>query len=126
MSYIICWPLKIDYICGIEDWLSSARVDVCDPSNSNVIDSNFGSGYAQMKELGKQFTAHSGNISFNYTRENVKKLNAVKLINETSKEIKMKVEEKANYFHHAIRLVDKLMILIYFKIIYGKTSASAN
>lgn len=118
VNEMVCWPLRIDYICGFENVFSNAGAKVCDPSN--VIDANFGKDYARMKELGRQLTAQSGNISLNYTKPNLSDLKAVKMINETSRDIRARLDEKAHYVQVLMRLVDRFMLLIYLKVIYGK------
>lgn len=115
---MVCWPLRIDYICGFEDVFYNAGAKVCDPSN--VIDANFGKDYARMKELGRQLTAQSDNISLNYTKPYLSDLKAVRMINETSRDIRARLDEKAHYVQVLMRLVDRFMLLIYLKVIYRK------
>lgn len=117
VNYIICWPLKIDFICGIENVFANAA-DVCDPSP--VVDSNFGSEYMRLREVERKFTMHYGNVSINYTTSNVKEIQAVKALNQASRSVGRELEKKATLLDKVIYYVEKLMVLFYIKVIYGE------
>lgn len=119
-SILICSPLKIDFICNLNDVASTLVTDLCDPSN--VIDADFGDEYAHLKEKEMTFVSEYSNISFDYKASNPKELQAIKTLNETARELSMKLKEKANVMDYIFRLCDKLMVLIYLKIIYGMFS----
>lgn len=113
----VCLPLKIDFICGIENMVPNAfRSDVCNPSN--VIDSNFGLEYVKLKEIEKKFTAPFGDVSLNYTAP--KELHSVKSINETSQNVSKKVDEKVAYMNDFVNFTCGILAFIYFKVVFGK------
>lgn len=116
VNYIICLPMKIDFICGVENVFSNV-VNICNPST--VIDSRFGSEYVKLKEMERKFTMHYGNISINYTTADVRKTIAMKSINETRQIVSKKLQEKADHLDRIIYYVEKLMVFIYIKVIYG-------
>jgi hypothetical protein len=121
VNSVVCLPLKIDFICGAGNLFSKAFVNICDPSK--VIDASFGTDYVDLKKVAKNFTNEYGSMSINYTTSNVKDLNAVKSFDATSRRVGRHLEEKANLIEKVFRYVQKLMILIYFKVIYGSFSA---
>jgi hypothetical protein len=118
VNYFICLPLKIDFICGIEKVLPNADSNACDPSN--VIDSNFGDAYVELREMEKQFQSHYGNVSFNYTTTMSAEYRAVESINESNRIITMRLEEKTAYMDGFTRLVCGFMVFVYFKVVYGE------
>lgn len=118
LNNIICLPMKIDFICSVSNFFSNAVGNVCDPSN--VIDSNFGKEYAQLKDMGKKFTSLYGNVSVNYTKLNTNEVNVIKSINATSRGIIKTLDEKAAFVDMLVNYVQKFMIFIYFKVVYGK------
>lgn len=117
-NFLICSPLKIDFICNLNDVASSLVTDLCDPSN--VIDADFGDEYAHLKEKEMNFVSEYSNISFDFMATNPKELHTIKTLNETGRELSRKLNEKANLMDYIFKICDKLMILIYLKIIYGK------
>lgn len=120
LNSIICIPLKLDAICSITNFFTKSVADVCDPSN--VIDSSFGSEYVQLKEKGRKFMSHYGNVSINYTTSNLKELRVVNLINGTSQKIVRNLEDKTNFVENLLKVVEKFMVFVYLKVIYGTLS----
>lgn len=117
LNYIICLPLKIDFVCGVEDLFSNLGGNLCDPSN--VIDASFDADYTRLKEKGRQFMVHYGNVSINYTASTDDVRHTVKSINDTSRSIVKKLKEKTTFIDDFVHYVGKFMLLIYFKVIYG-------
>lgn len=119
LNEIVCWPLRVDLICGLGNVFPATDVtaNVCDPSN--VIDADFGKDYVRLKEMERQLTSPAGFISLNYTEP---KLSVAELINGTSRAIQEKLEVKSRYVLVLLRVIDRFMLLIYLKVIYGKTS----
>lgn len=115
VNYIVCWPLKIDFICGIENVFSNVA-NICDPSP--VIDSSFGTEYVRLREVERQFTMHYGNVSINYTASNVKE--AVESLNESTRSVGRELEKKAALLDRVVYYVEKLMVFFYMKVIYGR------
>ncbi|CAG9808186.1 unnamed protein product [Chironomus riparius] len=115
-NFLICSPLKIDFICNLNDVASSLVTDLCDPSN--VIDADFGDEYAHLKEKEMNFVSEYSNISFDFMATNPKELHPIKTLNETGRELSRSLNEKAYLMDYIFRFCDKLMILIYLKIIY--------
>lgn len=115
---LICLPLKIDYICNLNDVTSTLVVDLCDPSN--VIDADFGNEYAHLRAEEGNFTSEYSNIKFDVQTKNIKELQSVKALNATGIELSKKLSEKADLIDYIFHLCDKLMALIYLKVIYGK------
>jgi hypothetical protein len=111
----ICLPLKIDFICGIEHDVSPSNH--CD--SSNVIDSNFGLEYVELKKIERKFTAPYGDVSLNYTSLK-EQLHAAKSINITGSKISKKVDEKVAHMNDFINVTCGILIFIYFKVVYGK------
>ena len=112
VNQIICLPLKIDFICNVEDLYS--KNFQCDPSN--VIDSKFGPEYVELKELRKKFTTPYGDVSLNYTSP---QSFAGESINGISKKINAKVDKNIFYIKAFTNLVCALLIFIYFQVFYG-------
>ena len=119
LNIIICLPLKLDGICGFNNFFTKSVAEVCDDPSS-VMDLNFERKYVQMKDKGfSKFTSNYGDISFNYTASNIKDLRVVKLINGTSQKIGNELREKSNFAEKFLQVVGKFMILVYFKVLYG-------
>ena len=85
-----------------------------------MIDADFGDEYAHLKQNEMNFVSEYSNISFDFMATNPKELHTIKTLNETGRELSRELNEKANLMDHIFRFCDKLMILIYLKIIYGK------
>lgn len=117
-NYIICSALKIDFICNVGDVATKFGPNICDPSQ--VIDEDFGNEYARLKEKEMRFMSEYSNISFNYQTGNVYDSHAIKILNETERELSKRINEKIHLMDYIFRIFSKLMILIYLKIIYGK------
>lgn len=114
VNYIVCWPLKIDFVCGIQNVFSNVA-NICDPSP--VIDSSFGSEYVRLREVEKQFTMHYGNVSMNNTASNLKQIQA---LNEATKNASRELEKKAGLLDVFVLYAKKLLVFFYIKLIYGK------
>jgi hypothetical protein len=116
INLLICWPLKVDYVCNFKNLFSISNL--CNPSS--VIDASFEEEFIQLKEIGNQFKASGNNISINYTTSNSDDIVAFNLINETSRVIKNDVSEKQNWLYVSIRRILFLfMTSIALKAIYG-------
>lgn len=122
-NYVVCWPLKIDFICGIENVFSNVA-NICDPSP--VIDSGFGSGYSELRKVERQFTMHYGNVSINYTASNLKDIQAVHALNQATRSVGKELEMKVTLLDKVVYYVEKLMVFFYIKVIYGKLGAGHN
>lgn len=120
VNYIVCWPLKIDFICGIENVFSNVA-NICDPSP--VIDSSFGSEYVRLRKVERQFTMHYGNVSINNTATNLKEIQA---LNKASQSVSRELEKKAGQLDMLVYYVKKLMVLFYIKLIYGRLKFSTD
>ncbi|XP_070503328.1 protein sneaky [Chironomus tepperi] len=123
-NFLICSPLKIDFICNLNDVASSIVKDLCDPSN--VIDADFGDEYAHLKEQEMNFVSEYSNISFDFLATNPKELHTIKTLNETGRKLSRKLNEKGKLMDYIFRFCDKLMILIYLKIIYDSITYHDN
>lgn len=117
LNYVICLPLKIDFVCGVEDLFLNIGGNLCDPSN--VIDSTFNADYTRLKEKGRQFMVHYGNVSINYTASTDDVRRTMNSINITSRSIVKEIKEKTTFIDDFLHYVNKFMLLIYFKVIYG-------
>lgn len=102
--------------------MSKAAASICDPSS--VIDPKFGNEYHQLKKMEEKFTMHYGNVSVNYTTSNIKEINVLESINATSRGISKALEEKAAFIDNFVNYVQKFMIIIYFKVLYGELNIS--
>lgn len=117
-SNIICWPLKVDLICGFPNLFPS---DTCDPSN--VIDAHFQDEYAALKVMEKHFTTKE-KVSFNYTISEFKAHNAEKMIYDSTQSIKAEIDKKAKLIRALKIVVDKLMLFLFLKVVWGKARRS--
>lgn len=115
-NQIICSPLKVDLICGMVNIFDE---DICDPSD--VIDASFGNEYAELKAKGLSFMSDYRNISFNYTKVNPSELHAIRMVNETGREISQILNEKTRLMDYIFYICNELMVVIYLKIVYGMT-----
>jgi hypothetical protein len=105
---IVCLPLKINFICNIEDLVSKpSPANVCDPSN--VIDSKFGTEYVELKKFQQKFTAPYGDVSVNYTSQTDRSIKGA------SEEI----NENLFYLKALVNLVCAFLVLVYFQVFYG-------
>lgn len=115
VNQIICLPLKIDFICNVEDFYSkTSQSNLCDPSN--VIDSKFGPEYMELKKIQKKFTTRYGDVSLNHTSS---ESYAGKSINGLSEKINAKVDENIFYLKAFTNLVCALLVFVYFQVFYG-------
>jgi E3 ubiquitin-protein ligase DCST1 len=117
VNYIICWPLKIDFICSAGGLFSNPLIDICRPED--VIDESFGHDYVQLKNISDLFPMHYGNVSINYATVNIAEQRVVKSISSSSRRVGKHPEEKASIIERVFGYVQKLLILIYFKVLYG-------
>lgn len=120
LNSIICLPLKLDTICGVNNFFVKSVADVCDPSK--VYDSSFGREFVQLKEKGRKFTSNYGNVSINYKTSNVKELRVVRMINGTTLSIEKKLEEKTKLVEDLLQFLKKFMAFVYLKVLYGSFS----
>jgi len=117
ISYIVCSPLKIDFMCGLANAnLHGIDSNICDPSK--VIDSDFGNEYVRLREMERKFASRN-NIQINYTTTNPEEFHAFRSVNDTGRAIIQTFEKKAQLLNHFINFIHKLLLLISFKIIYG-------
>jgi hypothetical protein len=118
----VCAPLKIDFICSAEELVSGLGADLCD--SSNVIDADFGSEYYELRQQEMKFTSAYSNISFDYEASNLSNFAAVRVLNETGRELSQALDEKVKLIDYIFRFCSRLMMLMYLKIIYGGMTAS--
>ncbi|KAG5673428.1 hypothetical protein PVAND_003476 [Polypedilum vanderplanki] len=117
-NYIVCAPLKIDFICNAGDFITNVGVgaNICD--SSRVIDAEFGNEYFELRKQEMKFMSDYSNISFNYKVNDPRDFEAMRLLNETGKELSQELNEKVKLMDGIFRFCSKLLILIYLKIIY--------
>lgn len=115
---VVCLPLKIDFICGLENLFASVA-DVCDPSS--IIDADFGKNYKRLKEKGDRYLSHYGNVSIEIETADLRELEIVQSINKTSEGIATQLHEKKQFIDYLMRIFMKLMTLVYLKMIYGNS-----
>lgn len=84
-----------------------------------MIDASFGADYVRAKGIASNLTMQYGNVAINYKPSNVKELNVIKSINTTSRHIERHFEAKASIIERVFHYVHRLVILVYFKVIYG-------
>jgi hypothetical protein len=118
INYVICSPLKIDFICGAEKIFTNNIVNVCDPSK--VIDADFGYEYAGLRAKSMKFETEYRNISFNYQTVDPDKIQAIQMLKKTGAGVSQTLNEKVRLIDHVYSIFKKLLIVIYAKIIYGK------
>lgn len=113
VNYVICLPLKIDYICNVH----KTKEYVCDPSG--VIDAGFGYAYESLLKNSEKFMASYRNISFSLKIIDPNKMKGVKMLKHAGKGISAAVNEKIRLMDHIMMFCKKLFVLIFLKIIYG-------
>lgn len=119
VNEIICLPLKVDFICNVEDFYTKTpKTNVCDPSN--VIDSKFGSEYVELKRFQQKFTAPYGDVSLNYTSE------AGRSINGISEKINAKIDENLFYLKALVNLVFAFLVFVFAQVFYGSFNVVDN
>lgn len=110
VNEIVCLPLRIDFICKVEDFLPiPSQPNVCDPSK--VIDSKFGSEYVELKQFQEIFTAPFSNVSVNYTSQPGRSIN----------EVGEKVNENLVYLRALVNVLCAFLVLVYFQVFYGES-----
>lgn len=120
-NFVVCAPLKIDFICGVERIFSSES-NVCDVSR--VIDPNFSIEYARLKAMKKRFSTRYGNASITHATSS--ELHAAKSINSTTRRIAQTIQEKRNFVDFLFGLAAKFMLIVCLKIVYGELSTNFN
>lgn len=118
INYIMCSPLKIDFICGAEKIFTNNIVNVCDPSK--VIDADFGYEYAGLREKSMKFKTEYRNISFNYEIVDPDKMQAIQMLRKTGAGVSQTLNEKVRLMDYVYNIFRKLLVVIYVKIIYGR------
>lgn len=64
VNHLLCWPMKIDYVCNIAETVGS-QTRICDPTNK--IDSTFGENYSNLKNLEKNLLSNFSKVEINYS-----------------------------------------------------------
>lgn len=119
VNKIICLPLKIDFICAVEDLYSGTLLtNVCDPSN--VIDSKFGPEYVELRKFQEKFTAPIGDVSLNYTSQVGRSINGI------TEKINAKVDENLFYLESFVNLVCAFLVFVYCQVFYGNFNVVDN
>lgn len=54
LDYILCWPMKVDFVCNIGEQLGAygGENGICDPSN--IVDDNFGKDFVELKQIDQE------------------------------------------------------------------------
>lgn len=118
INYVICSPLKIDFICEAEKIFTNNLVNVCDPSK--VIDADFGYEYAGLREKSMKLKTEYRNISFNYKTVDPDKIQAIQMLKKTGAGVSQTLNEKVRLIDYVYNIFRKLLLVIYLKIIYGE------
>lgn len=78
VNYLLCWPMKIDYVCNIAETVGG-QTRICDPTSK--IDPSFGENYSNLKNLESNLLSNFSKVQINYStvkKEDFKGLELVK------------------------------------------------
>ncbi|KAJ3643166.1 hypothetical protein Zmor_025892 [Zophobas morio] len=112
-AWLLCWPMKLDFICNIAQALGGASR--CDPSKD--IDPGFGEGYEYLKQSRGQFSQNFKNVHLQYKLGKIKQLIDLRDSRDTAKAILHAVNVKRSILRKMLVILKRLLAFVFLRII---------
>ncbi|ENN75308.1 hypothetical protein YQE_08085, partial [Dendroctonus ponderosae] len=112
-AWILCWPMKLDFVCNIAEALGGASR--CDPSKH--IDPGFGEGYTYLKHSRFSLSQNFKDVKLQYKIGKIKQLRDLRDARDTSVAILQHVKSKQAIFNSIFNIIKRVLAFVFLKII---------
>ncbi|KAL1514090.1 hypothetical protein ABEB36_003409 [Hypothenemus hampei] len=112
-AWLLCWPMKLDFVCNIAEALGGASR--CDPSKH--VDIGFGEGYAYLKQSRVSLTQNFKDVKLQYKIGKIKQLRDVRDARDTAVAVLNHVKSKQEIFQSIFNIIKRLLAFIFLRII---------
>ncbi|CAH1987297.1 unnamed protein product [Acanthoscelides obtectus] len=113
VSWLLCWPMKLDFICNIGDALGGTSR--CDPSKE--LDPGFGDGYVYLKSAKDRFSSNLKDVKLQYKIGKIKKLKDLRDAKDTAVAVMHEINRKKYILFQILTILKRLLAFIFLRII---------
>lgn len=112
-AWLLCWPMKIDFVCNIVEAIGGANR--CDPSKE--IDPGFGEGYAYLKHSRESLSQNFKDVRLQYKIGKIKHLRDIRDARDTAVAVLHTVNEKKSLLSSILVIIKRLLAFVFLRII---------
>lgn len=112
-AWLLCWPMKLTFICNIADALGGASR--CDPRKE--MDVGFGEGYEYLKESRKTLIENFKGVKLQYSLKKIKELDDIRDAAHTAKAVMHDVQQKKSILDSILIILKRILAFVFLKII---------
>ncbi|CAH0555000.1 unnamed protein product [Brassicogethes aeneus] len=112
-AWILCWPMKLDFICNIVESLGGAGK--CDPSK--YIGSGFGEGYKYLKDSRKTFSDNFKNVRLQFKVMKLPKVKELLDAKEAAKAVLHDVILKKEIIMGILVVMKRLLAFLFLRVL---------
>ncbi|XP_065084574.1 protein sneaky [Ochlerotatus camptorhynchus] len=119
VNYLLCWPLKIDFMCSASEMFGD-HDEIC--SSEDVVDPEFGQDYGQLKSSREDLVGDLKDIRIEYEFVDMEQHEGYLTAKQTSKQVVQEFERKKESFDLVVFILKKIFAFIFVKVIFGAMS----
>ncbi|XP_023017807.1 ubiquitin protein ligase sneaky isoform X2 [Leptinotarsa decemlineata] len=112
-AWLLCWPMKLDFICNIAEALGGAGR--CDPSKD--MSPGFGEGYAYLKHSRSFLSKNFKDVRLQYKLGKLKPLTDIRDARDTAKAILHDVNEKKAMLMQVLKIIKRILAFVFLRIV---------
>ncbi|XP_075170440.1 ubiquitin protein ligase sneaky [Haematobia irritans] len=122
LKSLLCWPLKIDFICKIN--ILGNPDTICDPSE--VIPPDFGKTYMDLLRTEERLFQENSNVKVNYTIANPKSIPELLSVEETAKSVAREFSVRKKVFNSILKILEQILAFMLLKVFIVSRSYHKN
>lgn len=112
-AWLLCWPMKLDFICNIAQALGGANR--CDPAKD--MDPGFGEGYMYLKQSRATLTQNFKDVKLQYKIPKIKQMADIRDATDTAKAVLHDVKSKKDILDSLLVILKRMLAFIFLRII---------
>ncbi|XP_055905141.1 protein sneaky isoform X2 [Eupeodes corollae] len=117
INTLLCWPLRIDYVCNMNLLGYQETGGICDPGN--VIDAKLGENMIDLKETEDDLFQNITNVGISYEVVKIQQPAQLRAAKETAKVVMEEITEKKKTFDYIMSIMQRILSFVFLKIIYA-------
>ncbi|CAH1156015.1 unnamed protein product [Phaedon cochleariae] len=112
-AWLLCWPMKLDFICNIAESLGGASR--CDPSKD--ISAGFGEGYSYLKQSRSFLSKNFKDVRLQYKMGKLKPLKDIRDARDTAKAVLHSVNAKKALLMKILVILKRVLAFVFLRIL---------
>ncbi|XP_019893505.2 protein sneaky [Musca domestica] len=113
LKTLICWPLKIDFICKIN--ILGNPEKICDPSDA--IPADFGQTYVNLVQNESKLYKENSDVKVHYAISSPESMPEFQSAKETAKSVAKEFNMRKKVFDSILKIMEQLLAFMLFRVI---------